>query len=279
MGLLDSLFGSKKKETFEFPSPGPTEKLGTDLLGKLYQLMFDALGREPTDEELQASIEPIFALAARRGGEDIQTRAIELAGRSGLNLSDSPVANVALRQQRELTEGLQAKRAETVLGLRQQAVTNRLALGELFTSGAATLGGIRTRTPLSVTTRERGPLLTPQNLAAAGTALGAIPPIISGVGSLLALSDREAKQDIRALSRREEAGATEAIRETPIYSYRFRGLGLADEANHVGPMAGEGVPAVRTAGGKAIDLGDAQGRLMASMKDIDARLRRLEGNR
>lgn len=155
MGFFSDLIGGVQRKKVSIPPPGPEEtQLRGDLAGIVANLRKD-LERVRTFEDLDAAVAPIFDLQARRGGEAIQERAIELAGRRGLSLTDTPIAIPTLKAQREFSEGLAAARASAVLDLNQRAIANRLALGDLSLGGVSALGSIRTRQP-SIVTRDAG---------------------------------------------------------------------------------------------------------------------------
>ncbi|MGH7395476.1 MAG: hypothetical protein ACREJF_07760, partial [Candidatus Methylomirabilales bacterium] len=123
--------GKKKAtESVSIPPPGGAEQDITELLRQLFGDLGTELRGLQTPEDLEAAVEPQFALAARRGGEALQRRGIEMAGARGLGLSDTPIAGAMLREQREFSEGLEALRSQTLLGLRQQAIQNRLGLAQ-----------------------------------------------------------------------------------------------------------------------------------------------------
>ncbi len=173
------LFSSSVK--ISIPAPGPEETQLTGNLADLVAKLKADLDQVRTPEDLDAAVAPIFDLAARRGGEDIQRRGIELAGARGLNLSDTPLAAPLLREQRELTEGLAGARANAILDLQQRALSNRLQLGQLALGGVGTLGGIRTRQTTST--------VQPSTMQNIGTVLDLIPKTartLSGIGSLFA---------------------------------------------------------------------------------------------
>jgi hypothetical protein len=126
----------------------PLGQMQTELETVATRKLLDRLtGRAPVlSPEEQARLDTIFGTAQRRGEESLTKYAREIASTRGLRVSDSPIGNEALRQQRELTEGLGAARAgaELDLGqaetganeavaqfqaaLRTQAFQNRLAL-------------------------------------------------------------------------------------------------------------------------------------------------------
>lgn len=110
-------------------------------------LLARVTGQAPVlSPEEQARLDEIFGVTQRRGQESISQFARDLASSRGLSVSDSPIGGEALKQQRELVEGLGAQKSQSALdlgnaaadfnarltafqnNLRQQAFMNRLAL-------------------------------------------------------------------------------------------------------------------------------------------------------
>ena len=126
----------------------PLRKTQTRVEELATQQLLDRLeGRAPVLPEAAAKrIGQRFDLAQRRGSESLKTFSEELAGMRGMRPTDSPIGGDVLRQQRELTEGLESARAGSELDfgqtealfaqslsnfqnqLRQQAFQNRLAM-------------------------------------------------------------------------------------------------------------------------------------------------------
>lgn len=99
---------------------------------------------QPLTPEQETQVSNIFGTQRARGQEDIAQFAAQLAGRRGLNLTDSPIGSEVLREQSRLLEGLGALESQTRLALPQQAFQNRLALMESAQGlGSEFLGGLR----------------------------------------------------------------------------------------------------------------------------------------
>lgn len=111
------------------------------------QILARLEGRAPVlSPAAEQRIGTAFPTAERRGQESIRRFGEEAAGARGMRLTDSPIGAEALRQSRELTEGLGAARAGAELDvgqtealfaqslrdfqnrLQQQALMNRLAM-------------------------------------------------------------------------------------------------------------------------------------------------------
>lgn len=264
-----------KRQLAELEKPPTPEQQEVERLGQ-QRLLSVLRGEAPTlSPEQEANLQTIFGAQQRRGEEDIRRFGVELAGARGLNLSDTPIGGELLRQQARLGEGLRVAEAGARLDipraqqlfaeetrrfqeqLARQAEANRFAL---FRPQLGPAGQ-------TVTSRQ-------------GIGLSEIGSLAGGVGGLslglAAFSSREFKKDITPLFPKDEAKATEAIRETPIYTWRYKGgLGLGDDT-HIGPVTEEAPPAIVTDDGKKLDVISTIGLGLAAIKDVDARVRALE---
>ena len=93
--------------------------------------------------------------------------------------------------------------------------------------------------------------------------------------TLVNSSSREEKKDIAGLSTGEYAAVLDALKQTPIYRYRFRAE-KADQKRHIGVIAEEAPDLIRDQTGRAISLIDFNGFLLAAVKAQQTQIEKLE---
>lgn len=178
---------------------GRLEALATE------QLLARLEGRAPVlPEAARQRIAQTYGLAQRRGGEALTQAAREAASARGMTIADSPAAADFLRQQRELTEGLESARATSELDvgqteaafaqslaqfqnqLRQQAFMNRMALatGQVAPAGGALMQNLFGQRMAAAPQSQilRSPLNISQGLTGIGQAAGGLGGLLRGLG-------------------------------------------------------------------------------------------------
>ena len=115
-------------------------------------------------------------------------------------------------------------------------------------------------------------------MGALGTVAGQWAGSASGSAALTALSDKNAKKNIKPQSGKASLAA---MRKIPVSKWDYK-KGKGDGGAHVGPMAQDvrkGLGDMTAPGGKAIDLISMAGHTMSAIKEIDKRLMTLESAR
>ncbi|MDP0928502.1 tail fiber domain-containing protein [Paracoccus onubensis] len=103
-------------------------------------------------------------------------------------------------------------------------------------------------------------------------ALGTVAGMMSG-NPLSMFSSKEYKTDKKKLGKDKALGA---IREMPVEEWSYK-PGIADEGRHIGPYAEDFQQATGVGDGKTIDIPTAIGVTMGAIRDLDAKVSRLEG--
>lgn len=240
-------------------------------------------------------ISEVFGAARTEGEQDIQRFAEELAASRGFSVTDSPIAQEVLPQQRRLATSLRGGEAQAKLStgeseriavenlrqfqenLRLASLQNRsLLTGRSlpllpFATGAGSrlLGTLEAGRGQTQTTRRPGP--------------GALDifSAIAGPGAILgaaAISSAKYKRNILPLRRDElevdgYAEALTKLRKTPIFRYRYR-WETDTGPPHIGPIL-ELAPAEITDDGEQVNVLDYLGLQHAGLKALDRKVDRL----
>lgn len=115
-------------------------------------------------------------------------------------------------------------------------------------------------------------------MGALGTVAGQFAGSTAGSTALLALSDKNAKKNIKPQSGKASLAA---MRKMPVSKWDYK-KGNGDGGSHVGPMAQDvrkGLGDTTAPGGKVIDMISMAGHTLSAIKEIDKRLMTLESAR
>ena len=256
--------------------------------------------------EQQANVDQIYASAEAEGQRGLRRFSEELASSRGLSLTDTPVADVAVREARNLSQGLAGAKAAATLNvgqaqqqfdesvrqfqetLKQQAYQNRLSLiGRTPGSGQPTLttGGQPTQTFAAVSPL-LGALSQERLAGATRTQTTSYNPgffdyfssILSSVGGAAGGyaggSSASLKTDIVPLDRDEYAVALRRLRDTPITRWRYH-WDAPDRPKRIGPIL-ELSPDEIKEDRLRLNVLSYAGLLHAGLKDVDRRVLALE---
>lgn len=143
---------------------------------------------------------------------------------------------------------------------------------------------------------QQGSMLNAQyqnQLAAYQSNQGALGGLMSGLGSIAGawiMSSKDFKENKRGIGIRprgqkdgsgedaksSDAAAMQALRKMPVERWSYK-PGIADGGEHIGPYAEDFQKATGIGDGKAIDVISQIGVSMGAIRDLDARMSRLEG--
>ncbi|MCH9050210.1 MAG: hypothetical protein IIA72_03920 [Proteobacteria bacterium] len=271
------------------------ERFRTEGLEALREELAPSLGLRPSDTPILDRGARVAAEATRQGGQ--LAAGIREAGLTAqLSL---PLAQSQLLQQATLGQGrLQEATRQFQEGLRQAAFINRLNL-------QSSVGGLGLGLATGVNVGGFPGFQRGQTTTTSGFGLGGIGSLLSGAGSLIGglgaagafgggaaaassfaapvlaaapffgiASSRDLKTDKTPI---DEDKVLEKVEKLPVEAWRYKpGLGLGDEP-HVGTYAESFRESFGLGDGKTLNLMDTTGVLMASVKSLSKKVKKLEG--
>ena len=263
------------------------ERFRGEGLEVLREELAPSLGLRPSDTPILDRGSRLAAEAARQQGQLVQgVRGAEATARLNFPLAQSQLLQASAFGQQSLAEA--ARQFQD--NLRQQAFTNRLNLQS--TVGGLGLG-LATGVSVPFPGFQRGSTTsTSDPLGGFTSILGGAGGFLSGLGAVGAfgstaapaaavfaaplpfLSSRDAKTDKLPV---DEDAVLEGVSRLPVESWRYKeGLGLASEKRHVGPFAEDFKNSFGLGDGKTIDMVDTAGILLASVKALSKKVKKLE---
>ncbi len=244
------------------------ERFRTEGLEALREELAPSLGLRPSDTPILDRGARVAAEATRQGGQlAAGIRGAEASAQLNFPLAQSQLLQSSALGQQSIAQATQQFQDQ----LRQAAFTNRLNLQQ-------TVGGLGINLAAAGSVPfpgfERGSTTKTGGL---GTILSAAGPLLSGAGAfgaLFAASSRELKTDKIPI---DEDKVLEKVEKLPVEAWRYKsGLGLGDEP-HVGTYAEDFRDSFGLGDGKTLNLMDTTGVLMASVKSLSKKVKKLEG--
>lgn len=196
------------------------------------------------------------------------------------NQAKNALMNTAARggQLRSQMLGLERDRANAIAGASQQARERGINRALQFAGGALpTAQGVNQQSATALqglgqanqSASQRAVQQAQMQQQAEGAKGQGIGSLIGTGAMLYMMSSREAKEDIQPLG----DGVLLALQATPVYTWRYTG----ETAVHVGPLTEEAPAAMVAEDGKHLDVVNYLGLLLASVKELTARVAALEG--
>ena len=265
------------------------ERFRTESLEALREELAPGLGLRPGDTPILDRGARVAAEATRQGGQlAAGVRGAEATARLSFPLSQSQLLQASALGQQSLTESTRQFQDQ----LRQAAFNNRLNLQ----SNVGGLGlGLATGVSVPFPGFQRG-----STTSTSGLGLSGIGSLLSGAGGLLSglgatgafggssaglasaavkaapffgVSSRDLKTDKTPI---DEDEILEKVAKLPVEAWRYKsGLGLTEEP-HVGTYAEDFQETFGLGDGKTLNLMDTTGILMASVKSLSKKVKRLE---
>ncbi len=248
------------------------ERFETEGFRGLREELAPGLGLRPSDTPILDRGGQLAAEALRQRGNLAETiRGGEFGARLNFPLQAGAQLQAGVLGQQGFGLALQSFQEQ----LRQQAFQNRFNVfsrqGGLGVNLATGASPVELTFPRGKTVTESGGLGGFTNL------LGGIGGFLSGgaeSGLFSLFSSRDLKTDKVPI---DEDKVLEKIEELPIEAWRYKpGLGLGDRT-HVGGYAEDFQRGLGLGDGKTLDLVDTTGVLMASVKALSKKVKRLEG--
>ncbi len=242
------------------------ERFRTEGLTALREELAPSLGLRPGDTPILDRGARVAAEATRQGGQlAAGVRGAEATARLNFPLAQSQLLQSSALGQQNLAQATSQFQDQ----LRQAAFTNRLNLQ----SNVGGLGlGLATGVSVPFPGFQRG-----STTSSGGFGLKEVAGLAGGAGGLLtgiaAFSSRDLKTDKTPI---DEDEVLEKVTNLPIEAWRYKeGLGLTTEP-HVGTYAEDFQETFGLGDGKTLNLMDTTGVLMASVKSLDKKVKRLE---
>ncbi len=250
------------------------ERFRTESLDALRNELAPSLGLRPSDTPILDRGARVAAEATRQGGQlAAGIRGAEASAQLNFPLAQSQLLQASALGQQNLTEATRQFQDQ----LRNAAFTNRLNLqSSVGGLGLGLATGVQTQFPGF----QRGSTTTTSGLGLSG-----IGSILSGVGAgltalgpkgvgLFGPSSRDLKTDKTPV---DEDEVLERVEKLPVEAWRYKpGLGLGDEP-HIGGYAEDFQESFGLGDGKTLNLMDTTGVLMASVKSLSKKVKKLEG--
>lgn len=190
-------------------------------------------------------------------------------GATDTALAAAGAGNLARRQVEAEAEGKMANAINLGSGLGVNPATSMSLSNSAYTGGgSAAMSGYG----------QQGSLLNQQfqnQMASYNASQSAMGSMFGAIGSVAGLvSSKEAKTDKKKVRDGVSLGA---VRELPIESWKYK-PGIADggDQTHIGTYAEDFTKATGQGDGKTIDISSAIGITMGAIKDLDAKVSKLE---
>jgi len=265
------------------------ERFRTEGLEALREELAPSLGLRPSDTPILDRGARVAAEATRQGGQlAAGVRGAEASAQLNFPLAQSQLLQSSALGQQSIASATQQFQDQ----LRQAAFTNRLNLQgsvgglgiSLASAGAVPFPGF-----------QRG-----STTSTSGFSLGGVGSLLSGVGALgglfgggagaagaaglsgsvltaapfFGVSSRDLKTDKTPI---DEDEVLEKVEKLPVEAWRYKsGLGLTEEP-HIGTYAEDFKESFGLGDGKTLNLMDTTGVLMASVKSLSKKVKKLEG--
>ena len=244
------------------------ERFRTEGLTALREELAPSLGLRPGDTPILDRGARVAAEATRQGGQLASNiRGAEATARLNFPLAQSQLLQASALGQQNLAQATSQFQDQ----LRQAAFTNRLNLQ----SNVGGLGlGLATGVSVPFPGFQRGQTTSTSGfgLSGIGSLAGGVGGILSGIGAISA-SSRNVKTDKTPI---DEDEVLEKVEQLPVEAWRYKeGLGLATEP-HVGTYAEDFKETFGLGDGETLNLVDTTGVLMASVKSLSKKVKRLE---
>ena len=267
------------------------ERFRTEGLEALREELAPSLGLRPGDTPILDRGARVAAEATRQGGQlAAGVRGAEAASRFSVPLAQSQLLQQSVFGQQRITEATRQFQE----GLRQAAFVNRLNLQQ-------NVGGLGLGLATGVNVGGFPGFQRGQTTTTSGFGLGGIGSLLSGAGSLIGglgaagafggggaglasaavtaapffgVSSRDLKTDKTPI---DEDEVLEKVEKLPVEAWRYKsGLGLTEEP-HIGTYAEDFKETFGLGDGKTLNLMDTTGVLMASVKSLSKKVKKLEG--
>lgn len=245
------------------------ERFRTEGLEALREELAPSLGLRPSDTPILDRGARVAAEATRQGGQlAAGIRGAEASAQLNFPLAQSQLLQSSALGQQSIAQATQQFQDQ----LRQAAFTNRLNLQ----SSVGGLGlGLATGVQTAFPGFSRG-----STTSSGGFGLNDIAGIAGGLGGLLtggaavfAASSHDFKTDKAPI---DEDEVLERVEKLPVEVWHYKsGLGLGDEP-HIGTYAEDFQETFGLGDGKALNLMDTTGVLMASVKSLSKKVKKLE---
>ncbi len=244
------------------------ERFRTEGLTALREELAPSLGLRPGDTPILDRGARVAAEATRQGGQlAAGVRGAEATARLNLPLAQSQLLQSSALGQQNLAQATSQFQDQ----LRQAAFTNRLNLQ----SNVGGLGlGLATGVSVPFPGFQRGQTTTTSDpFGTAVSLLGGAGSAATGIGAIIAASSRDLKTDKTPI---DEDEVLEKVASLPVETWRYKpGLGLTEEP-HVGTYAEDFQETFGLGDGKTLNLMDTTGVLMASVKSLSKKVKKLE---
>lgn len=271
-----------EKQTYSFREmPLTPEQIEQEARDKeLNDMIYNRL-RGVADPETKRLVGETFQAQREAGNQELNRYMTEMAGARGLDITDSPFQRELGIQKQGLETGLRGAEAASLLdvgnrqqifaqqlrefsaGLNQQAMMNRMAMGQAATGSALTQMGNR----YGIAGRTSGASSGADTLF---KGMGATGGLLSGLGAAGSmLSSREFKEEITPVDLDAIMAEIEA---TPVYSWRYKG----DSRTHIGPVTEEAPKGIVSDDGKMLVSIDYMGFMLGAIKALSQRVKQLE---
>ncbi len=252
------------------------ERFRTESLGALREELAPSLGLRPGDTPILDRGARVAAEATRQGGQlSSSVRGAEATAQLSFPLAQSQLLQSSALGQQSLSLATQQFQD----GLRQAAFANRLNLQ----SNVGGLGlGLATGVSVPFPGFQRGSTTTTSGgLSGIASLAGGVGGVLSGLGAIgsaggfgAIFSSRDLKTDKTQI---DEDEVLEKVAGLPVEAWRYKpGLGLTTEP-HVGTYAEDFQETFGLGDGKTLNLMDTTGVLMASVKSLSKKVKKLEG--
>ena len=245
------------------------ERFRTESLDAIRNELAPSLGLRPSDTPILDRGARVAAEATRQGGQlAAGIRGAEASAQLNFPLAQSQLLQASALGQQQVSEATRQFQDR----LRQAAFTNRLNLqSNVGGLGLGLATGVQTQFPPF----QRGSTTTSSNPFGTFTSiLGGAGGLLTGLGAVGVGSSRDLKTDKTPI---DEDEVLEKVERLPVEAWRYKpGLGLNDKP-HIGTYAEDFRDTFGLGDGKTLNLMDTTGVLMASVKSLSKKVKKLEG--